>query len=33
VYLKEIKQEFTTIHQTLKQNSAKKAADVVLSYL
>ena len=32
-YLKEIKQEFTAIHQTLKQNSAKKAADVVLSYL
>ncbi len=32
-YLKEIKQEFTDIHQTLKQNSAKKAASVVLSYL
>ena len=32
-YLKEIKQEFTIIHQNLKQNSAKKAADVVLSYL
>jgi lipid-A-disaccharide synthase len=32
-YLKEIKQEFTAIHQTLRQNSAKKAADVVLSYL
>ena len=32
-YLKEIKQEFTTIHHTLKQNSAKKAAEVVLSYL
>ena len=32
-YLKEIKQEFTAIHQTLKQNSAKKAAEVVLSYL
>ena len=32
-YLKEIKQEFTTIHQNLRQNSAKKAADVVLSYL
>ena len=32
-YLKEIKQEFTVIHQTLKQNSAKKAADVVFSYL
>ena len=32
-YLKEIKQEFTTIHHNLRQNSAKKAADVVLSYL
>ena len=32
-HLKEIKQEFTAIHQTLKQNSAKKAAEVVLSYL
>ena len=32
-YLKEIKQEFTIIHHNLKQNSAKKAADVVLSYL
>ncbi len=32
-YLKEIKQEFTTIHQTLKQNSTKKAAETVLSYL
>jgi len=32
-YLKEIKQEFIDIHQTLKQNSAKKAASVVLSYL
>lgn len=29
----EIKDEFTAIHQTLKQNSAKKAAAVVLSYL
>jgi lipid-A-disaccharide synthase len=29
----EIKEEFTNIHQTLKQNSAKKAAEVVLSYL
>ncbi len=29
----EIKQEFTAIHQTLKQNSAKKAASVILSYL
>ena len=33
VYLKEIQQEFTTIHHSLRQNSAKKAADVVLSYL
>ena len=32
-YLKEIKQAFTTIHHNLRQNSAKKAADVVLSYL
>ena len=32
-YLKEIKQTFTTIHHSLKQNSAKKAAEVVLSYL
>jgi lipid-A-disaccharide synthase len=32
-YLKEIKQEFTTIHHNLRQNSAKKAAEVVLSYL
>ncbi len=29
----EIKDEFTAIHQTLKQNSAKKAAEVILSYL
>jgi lipid-A-disaccharide synthase len=28
-----IKDEFTAIHQTLKQNSAKKAASVILSYL
>jgi lipid-A-disaccharide synthase len=28
-----IKDEFTKIHQTLKQNSAKKAASVILSYL
>ncbi len=28
-----IKDEFTSIHQTLKQNSAKKAASVILSYL
>lgn len=32
-YLKEIKQEFTAIHHNLRQNSAKKAAEVVLSYL
>ncbi len=32
-YLKEIKQTFTTIHHSLRQNSAKKAAEVVLSYL
>ena len=32
-YLKEIKQAFTTIHHNLRQNSAKKAAEVVLSYL
>ena len=28
-----IKEEFTKIHQTLKQDSAKKAASVILSYL
>ena len=33
VALKAIKQEFTDIHRSLKQNSAKKAADVILSYL
>ena len=32
-YLDEIKEEFTTIHHNLRQNSAKKAAEVVLSYL
>lgn len=32
-YLKEIEQEFTKIHLSLKQNSAEKAAEVVLSYL
>jgi lipid-A-disaccharide synthase len=32
-HVQEIKQEFTKIHQSLKQNSAKKAAAVVLSYL
>jgi lipid-A-disaccharide synthase len=32
-YLQEIKQEFMKIHLSLKQNSAEKAADVVLSYL
>jgi lipid-A-disaccharide synthase len=31
--IKEIEQEFTSIHKSLKQNSAKKAAQVVLSYL
>ncbi len=31
--LSEIKKEFTEIHRALKQNSAKKAAEVVLSYL
>lgn len=31
--LKEIKQEFTEMHRSLKQGSAKKAAEVVLSYL
>jgi lipid-A-disaccharide synthase len=31
--LKDIKQAFTEIHHSLKQNSAKKAAEVVLSYL
>lgn len=31
--LKEIKQEFTHIHQSLKQNSAEQAAKIVLSYL
>jgi lipid-A-disaccharide synthase len=29
----EIKQEFTDIHQSLKQNSAKKAAETILRYL
>ena len=32
-YLQEIKQEFMKIHLSLKQNSAEKAAKVVLSYL
>ena len=31
--LKEIKEIFTDIHRKLKQNSAKKAAEVVISYL
>jgi lipid-A-disaccharide synthase len=31
--IKEIEQEFTAIHKSLKQDSAKKAAAVVLSYL
>ncbi len=33
VQLKEMKQAFTDIHQSLKQDSAKKSAEVVLSYL
>ncbi len=33
IALKAIKQAFTDIHKSLKQNSAKKAADVILSYL
>ena len=32
-YLKEIKKGFTNIHLSLKQNAAKRAAEVVLSYL
>ncbi len=32
-HLEEIKQEFTKIHLTLKQNAAEKAAKVVLAYL
>ena len=32
-YLKEIKQEFTAIHHNLRKNSAKRAAEVVLSYI
>ena len=32
-YLQEIKQDFMKIHLSLKQNSAEKAAEVVLSYL
>ncbi|MES2500080.1 MAG: lipid-A-disaccharide synthase [Pseudomonadota bacterium] len=32
-YLAEIKQEFTKIHLSLKQNAAEKAATVILSYL
>ena len=31
--IKDIEQEFTAIHKSLKQDSAKKAAQVVLSYL
>ncbi len=31
--LKEIKEEFTNIHKSLKQNSAEQAAKIVLSYL
>ena len=32
-YLQEIKQEFTKIHLSLKQNSAEKAAKAILAYL
>ena len=32
-YLQEIKQEFTKIHISLKQNAAQKAAAVILAYL
>ncbi|MES2579593.1 MAG: lipid-A-disaccharide synthase [Pseudomonadota bacterium] len=32
-YVAEIKQEFTKIHLSLKQNTAEKAANVILSYL
>lgn len=32
-HLKEIQEVFTDMHRTLKQNSAKKSAEVVLSYL
>ncbi|WP_020168435.1 MULTISPECIES: lipid-A-disaccharide synthase [Methylotenera] len=32
-YLAEIKQEFTKIHLSLKQNAAEKAANVILSYI
>jgi lipid-A-disaccharide synthase len=32
-YLAEIQTEFTKIHQALQQNTAEKAADVVISYL
>jgi lipid-A-disaccharide synthase len=32
-YAAEIKQEFTKIHLSLKQNTAEKAANVILSYL
>lgn len=32
-YVAEIKQEFTKIHLSLKQNTAEKAASVILSYL
>ena len=31
--LKTLKQEFSDIHTSLKQNAAKKAAEVVLSYI
>jgi lipid-A-disaccharide synthase len=32
-HLKEIKNEFTEIHKSLRQDSAEKAAEVILSYL
>lgn len=32
-YLQEIKQEFTNIHLSLKQNAAQKAASVILAHL
>ena len=32
-YLADIKQEFTKIHLSLKQNAAEKAANVILSYI
>ena len=32
-YSSEIKQEFTKIHHSLRQNTAEKAANVILSHL